>query len=167
MLYAFQLTARTLYEDVPPAKLHLTPRKRPRKMHAILASSTAFSVGVTPARRSARCVGARPAVGRGGRVAVVRSATLNLARTADDLQAASSMTAAARRFRSFADVSARPRASSRYVSQIESVAVARPSYRSPRRGSKHPPPRSQSATAAPDAEVFRQSTAAPTPRPPS
>ena len=106
-------------------------------MHAILASSTAFSVGVTPARRSARCVGARPAVGRGGRVAVVRSATLNLARTADDLQAASSMTAAARVFEvCFADRIRRRRApvvsiaASRFKTSPAAIPV---SHRRPRR----------------------------------
>ena len=69
-------------------------------MQTIVGSSTVRPlVGTAPARR-ANVAPARVGAPRGDRVAVVRSATLRVARTADDLRAGASMTASARSMRS-------------------------------------------------------------------
>ena len=94
-------------------------------MNAALASSAARPlIGGVASTRSRTT--ARGRTSGGGRVATVRAATLNLARTADDLKAGSVMTASARRFRAAADVESPnaaggPRTSHRCVC-IRSVA---------------------------------------------
>ena len=75
-------------------------------MNVVLASSAARPLVGNVVSTRPRTVGAASTRPSGGvaRVAALRSATLNLARTADDLRAASAMTAAARRFRAAANV---------------------------------------------------------------
>jgi hypothetical protein len=79
-------------------------------MSAVLASAGAtrpLLVSATSTRRTAGNAAVRPA-SSAGRMGTVRSATLNLARSADDLRAASSMTAAARRFAAAAPTASAP-----------------------------------------------------------
>ena len=69
-------------------------------MQTIMGSSAVRPlVGTVSARRS-KVAAARVGAARGDRLAVVRSATLRVARTADDLGAAGSMTASGRVLRS-------------------------------------------------------------------
>jgi hypothetical protein len=96
-------------------------------MNAVLASSAArpLTGATAPARRTGVASARAVAPIRGGRMATVRSATLNLARTADDLKAASSMTAAARSFKRATEVHPLTRASHRCVQLRTRVARTR------------------------------------------
>lgn len=110
-------------------------------MHAVHVTSAAFPAGAVPSRRA----GSRAAPRALGRVAAVRSASLNLARDDRDLRAGCAMTAPSRRFRARADAPGPSTSSHRCARRARS----RPSESSPaferartiRRARPGPPPR--------------------------
>ena len=119
----------------------LAARTPPETMHAVHVTSAAFPAGAVPSRRA----GSRAAPRALGRVAAVRSASLNLARDDRDLRAGCAMTAPSRRFRARADAPGPSTSSHRCARRARS----RPSESSPsferartiRRARPGPPPR--------------------------